>query len=60
MRFAFEELGAEALFAGHSPDNNASRHLFLKLGFTYTHDERYPPSGRMHPSYLLKSGGFLR
>lgn len=50
---AFGELGAAALFAGHSPDNHASRALLLALGFRYSHDELYPPTGRMHPSYLL-------
>ncbi len=24
------------------------------LGFRYTHDELYPPTGLLHPSYLLK------
>lgn len=50
---AFGALGARALFAGHNPENHASRSLLAKLGFRYTHDELYPPTGRMHPSYLL-------
>jgi len=50
---AFEKRGARALFAGHNPNNTASRALLLKLGFRYTHDELYPPTGLMHPSYLL-------
>jgi putative hydrolase of HD superfamily len=53
---AFEDLGAAALFAGHHPDNAASRGLLAKLGFTYTHDEFYPPTGLRHPSYLLEKG----
>nr|HEX4318894.1 GNAT family N-acetyltransferase [Kofleriaceae bacterium] len=51
---AFDALGAQALFAGHHPDNTASRAMLARLGFTYTHDERYPPTGRMHPSYRLE------
>ena len=41
------------MFAGHHPDNQASRRLLTRLGLRYTHDERYPPTGRDHPSYLL-------
>lgn len=52
---AFGELRAAALFAGHHPDNHASRRLLQKLGFRYTHDEPYAPTGRMHPSYRLNS-----
>jgi RimJ/RimL family protein N-acetyltransferase len=50
---AFTTLGASALFAGHNPANDASRRLLEKLGFRYTHDETYPPTGLNHPSYLL-------
>jgi ribosomal-protein-alanine N-acetyltransferase len=52
--YAFAGLGAEALFAGHHPLNERSRRLLLKLGFTPTQEEFYPPTGRMHPSYLLR------
>ncbi len=51
---AFGPLGARALFAGHNPDNQASRAMLGKLGFRYTHAELYPPTGLMHPSYILK------
>jgi ribosomal-protein-alanine N-acetyltransferase len=51
---AFAALGASALFAGHNPHNAASRALLEKLGFRYTHDELYPPTGLLHPSYVLK------
>jgi ribosomal-protein-alanine N-acetyltransferase len=50
----FDDLGAEALFAGHNPANHTSRKLLLKLGFVYTHDEFHPPTGLMHPSYILR------
>ncbi|MBN2005304.1 MAG: GNAT family N-acetyltransferase [Anaerolineae bacterium] len=52
--YAFEVLGAAALSAGHNPANEGSRHLLAKLGFVYTHDEYYAPTGLMHPSYLLR------
>ncbi len=52
--YAFGTLGAEALFAGHHPSNDASRRLLLRLGFVRTHEELYPPTGRMHPSFLLR------
>jgi RimJ/RimL family protein N-acetyltransferase len=53
MRHAFDALRAPALFAGHNPANTASRRVLEALGFRYTHDEYYPPTGRDHPSYLL-------
>jgi RimJ/RimL family protein N-acetyltransferase len=49
-------LAASALFAGHHPANRSSRDLLLKLGFRYTHDEYYAPTGLQHPSYLLRPG----
>ena len=51
--YGFETLGAQALFAGHHPENNASRHLLEKLGFRSIGTVLYPPSGLLHPSYLL-------
>ena len=53
IEFAFDDLDAKALFAGHNPQNSASRKLLEKLGFHYTHDEYYAPTGLNHPSYLL-------
>ncbi|HWQ10359.1 MAG TPA: GNAT family N-acetyltransferase [Holophaga sp.] len=53
IRHAFDDLETSALFAGHHPANAASRELLLRLGFTYTHDEYYAPTGLEHPSYLL-------
>ena len=51
--YGFEQLGAAGLFAGHNPRNIDSRRLLLKLGFGYTHDEFYAPTGLQHPSYAL-------
>jgi RimJ/RimL family protein N-acetyltransferase len=54
MAYAFDDLKAEALFAGHHPGNTASRELLSRLGFAYTHGELYPPTGLQHPSYLMR------
>ncbi len=51
--YAFNRLKVKGLFAGHHPDNRASQHLLEKLGFRYTHDEYYAPTGLKHPSYQL-------
>jgi RimJ/RimL family protein N-acetyltransferase len=53
IRYAFESLGLKALFAGHHPENAASRRILKKLGFRYTGEEIYPPSGMKEPAYLL-------
>jgi len=53
IKYAFRTLEANGLFAGHNPRNTVSQHLIEQLGFRYTHDEYYPPTGLNHPSYLL-------
>jgi RimJ/RimL family protein N-acetyltransferase len=53
IKFAFDDLDANAIFAGHNPQNEASRKLLKKLGFHYTHDEYYESTRLNHPSYLL-------
>jgi len=60
IAFAFENLGAEALFAGHHPANSASQRVLAKLGFEFTHEEFYPPTGLQHPSYLLTRSDYLK
>jgi RimJ/RimL family protein N-acetyltransferase len=52
---AFETLDANALFAGHHPENHGSRAVLARLGFTYAFDELYPPTGLQHPGYLLRN-----
>jgi RimJ/RimL family protein N-acetyltransferase len=54
IQYAFTQLDASSLFAGHNPSNVASAQLLKRLGFAYTHDEYYEPTGLLHPSYLLK------
>ena len=53
IRYAFESLGLETLFAGHDPENAASRRVLEKLGFQYAGEEVYPPSGMLEPAYFL-------
>jgi RimJ/RimL family protein N-acetyltransferase len=57
IRYAFDQPSIQALFAGHAPENHSSRKLLLKLGFQYTHDELYSPTGQLHPSYILYRTG---
>jgi ribosomal-protein-alanine N-acetyltransferase len=52
--YAFGTIGAEVLFAGHHPLNAPSKRVLEALGFVYWRDELYPPTGLMHPSYLLR------
>ncbi len=53
IAYAFSCGNIEAIFAGHNPENAASRRLLTRLGFVYTHDEFYAPTGLQHPSYIL-------
>jgi [ribosomal protein S5]-alanine N-acetyltransferase len=55
IAFAFNTLDLKALFAGHHPENTASERLLRKLGFRFTHQEIYPPTGLLEPAYLLTS-----
>jgi ribosomal-protein-alanine N-acetyltransferase len=57
IAYAFEHMAAKSLFAGHHPANLESAILLRKLGFSFTHEEFYPPTGRNHPSYLLVNTG---
>lgn len=54
IEYAFNTLNVNSIFAGHNPNNDASGLLLRQLGFNYTHDEYYSPTGLNHPSYLLK------
>jgi [ribosomal protein S5]-alanine N-acetyltransferase len=59
IRYAFVERDMTGLFAGHNPENDISRNLLKKLGFCYTHDEYYPPTGLDHPSYLIRADEYV-
>lgn len=54
IKHASESLRAEKLFAGHHPENLASQKVLEKLGFAFTHEELYAPTGKMHRCYFLK------
>ncbi len=54
---AFERLGIAALFAGHDPANDRSRRVLEAIGFVYTGEELYPPTGELEPAYLLRPNG---
>ena len=60
MDYAFKNLSVQALFAGHNPRNMISKHLLQRLGFRYTHDEHYAPTGLRHPSYMLTADEYCR
>ena len=53
IAYAFQENIADCLFAGHHPENQASRKALLKLCFLGTSATYYEPTGLLHPSYLL-------
>jgi RimJ/RimL family protein N-acetyltransferase len=59
INYAFTKRSVKGLFAGHNPNNTVSRHLLKKLGFRYTHDEFYPPTGLNHPSYIMMRNDYL-
>ncbi len=55
IRYGFDQFGPSTLFAGHHPENVASRKLLLKLGFQYAGEDVYPVSGMLEPTYLLEN-----
>jgi [ribosomal protein S5]-alanine N-acetyltransferase len=55
--FAFGELHAVALFAGHHPENDRSRRLLTKLGFTCIGTHYFARTALDHPWYTLTSAG---
>lgn len=58
IEFAFSNLGIRALVAGHHPRNEASSRVLRRLGFRYTGDVPYAPTGLDHPSYELTATEF--
>jgi ribosomal-protein-alanine N-acetyltransferase len=51
--YAFSEMKAKSLWAGHHPDNAASKKILLSLGFKPDGFIFYPPTGLNHPTYRL-------
>jgi len=56
--YAFSVLRAEKIFAGHHPQNIASKSLLVRLGFQPVGAVFYAPTGLSHPSYLLRNPVF--
>ena len=53
INYAFNTLRIKRIFAGHNPNNSRSKVLLQSLGFEYSYDRYYEPTGLMHPSYIL-------
>lgn len=51
--YSFTVLRVDKLYAGHHPQNEASKKLLTKLGFQYIKKKYYEPTGLYHPSYEL-------
>ena len=49
IAYAFDELHAIALYAGHHPENDSSRRLLTKLGFTCLGTHYFARTGLQHP-----------
>lgn len=58
IEYAFATLGSRVLVAGHHPRNEASSRALHRLGFRYTGNEHYAPTGLDHPSYELTAAEF--
>lgn len=55
MDYSFTKLNADELYAGHHPQNVASKKLLTRLGFQYIGDNYYKPTRLYHPSYKMTS-----
>jgi [ribosomal protein S5]-alanine N-acetyltransferase len=53
LEYTFSHLKACEIVAGHHPQNAASRKVLERLGFCSVGSVLYPPTGLMHPSYVL-------
>jgi [ribosomal protein S5]-alanine N-acetyltransferase len=54
LGYAWEKLKLTKVYAGHHPDNYASKRILEKLGFEFIGNVFYEPTGLMHPSYLCR------
>ena len=59
LDYAWRELRLAKIYAGHHPDNHASRHILNKLGFTFLDTVFYEPTGLLHPSYVCQRPDLL-
>jgi RimJ/RimL family protein N-acetyltransferase len=55
LEYAWEKLRLSKVYAGHHPDNRASKKILKKLGFAFIGNLFYEPTGLMHPSYVCKA-----
>ena len=54
MRYTSEALQADALIAGHDPNNIGSRAVLTKLGLTYVGNAFYASTGLKHPTWRVE------
>lgn len=54
IEYAFREIGANALTAGHNPMHVNSNALIQRLGFVFTHTEPWGPLSTETPFYRLE------
>lgn len=55
LDYGWGKLRLSKVYAGHHPDNAASRRILEKLGFKFVDNVFYEPTGLMHPSYVRKN-----
>jgi ribosomal-protein-alanine N-acetyltransferase len=55
LDWGWRELRLAKIYAGHHPDNQASKHILEGLGFTFLDNVFYAPTGLLHPSYVRES-----
>lgn len=53
ISYAIDTVDISNIYAGHHPDNIASKKALERLGFSYFKDEYYPPTNLYHPLYRL-------
>jgi RimJ/RimL family protein N-acetyltransferase len=54
LDYGWRELRLAKVYAGHHPDNHASKHILETLGFTFLKTVFYAPTRLLHPSYVRK------
>jgi len=57
IAYAFETYAPKKLAAGHHPENLNSKKVIEKLGFQYSHEEKFAELGMEIPYYLLEPEG---
>jgi len=52
LDLCWREVRLAKIYAGHHPDNHASKHFFERLGFTFVEAVFCELPGLLHPSYI--------